>query len=146
MEQDLGASSGPGSRPSGQVASRLDASRFDPSRGMTVAGKFLDARALAAGVRAMKPGLGIDYFEAWDVAKALLPACRRRNLNATYVADRLLQRARQAGFIRHRGKGQWVLCDSDGPRMAETNEDSARGEAGPARAEGIAQTPSGDHP
>jgi len=32
-----------------------------------------------------------------------------------------------------------TLRDSDGPRMAETNEDSARGEAGPARAEGIAQ-------
>lgn len=32
-----------------------------------------------------------------------------------------------------------ALRDSDGPRMAETNEDSARGEAGPARAEGIAQ-------
>ena len=31
-----------------------------------------------------------------------------------------------------------LACDSDGPRMAETNEDSARGEAGPARAEGIA--------
>jgi hypothetical protein len=29
--------------------------------------------------------------------------------------------------------------DSDGPRMAETNEDSSRGGAGPARAEGIAQ-------
>jgi len=32
-----------------------------------------------------------------------------------------------------------LACDSDGPRMAETNEDSARGVAGPARAEGIAQ-------
>lgn len=36
-----------------------------------------------------------------------------------------------------------VFRDSDGPRMAETNEDSARGEAGPARAvaegEGIAR-------
>lgn len=30
-----------------------------------------------------------------------------------------------------------VPCDSDGPRMAETT--SARGEAGPARAEGIAK-------
>lgn len=34
--------------------------------------------------------------------------------------------------------------DSDGPRMAETNVDSARGEAGPARAEGIAHPLSGD--
>lgn len=34
---------------------------------------------------------------------------------------------------------KFASCDSDGSRMAETNEDSARGEAGPARAEGIAQ-------
>lgn len=33
--------------------------------------------------------------------------------------------------------------DSDGPRMAETPIEAARGEAGPARAEGIAQ---GDRP
>lgn len=42
--------------------------------------------------------------------------------------------------------GHVAPCDSDGPRMAETNADSARGEAGPARAEGIAPPPpSGEH-
>lgn len=73
---------------------------------------LLTAEDLAPGYAAMKPGPGIDYFENHDVAMAIKVTTRFTGLNPGYVAGRLLQRARKAGVIRCRGRGQWVRSDA----------------------------------
>lgn len=77
-------------------------------RVMRVHGVTITEKQIAVGLAAMKPGRGGCYWENWDIVQALLPVLKPLGLNSTYVADRLLQRERRAGRIRHIGGGKWV--------------------------------------
>jgi hypothetical protein len=132
----------PGSHPSGHAGCAVDgAPRFDPSRDetsgiptRTVSLADLTPSELAAIFAHMNSDDQAHFFNKVASETRGWPGtgwCGQ----CAYIIDGLSDEGAKvvltlAGHIEAR--------DSDGPRMAETNEDSARGVAGPARAEGIA--------
>lgn len=85
---------------------------------MNVHGITITDEQIEAGFAAMVPARGIDYFEAYDIQRALIAAgvstelqggmhANRRQRACDIIASALLQKQRKAGKITNDGRGHW---------------------------------------
>jgi hypothetical protein len=136
MSNDLGragfAETGP--HASHEAPAGLRPPGFDPARKCLTPGTYYETK------------IGWDFQRGLTISVVITPPRHKhtrlwQSYNSWEGQGRLIDAVHDAlEPILAREMG-FVARDSDGPRMAETNEDSARGEAGPARAaeSGIAQ-------
>lgn len=73
---------------------------------MKVHGITITEEQIAAGLAAMRPS-ELGWFDQWAVVRGLRQAGADRFLDGEEAANRLLQRERRAGRIKHIGGGKW---------------------------------------